>query len=114
MRQELKVERAWAINKALRRLWHYVYPTSGWKFWKRWPGWATHSRLLPIRKATETVRRHIENILTYYQHPVTNARSEELNSQTQMIKSIAYGFRNIENFKTAIYFHWGGLDLYPC
>jgi transposase len=25
---------------------------------------------------------------------------------------MAYGFRNREHFKTAIYFHCGGLDLY--
>ena len=114
MRQELKVGRAWAIKESLRRLWHYVYPASGWKFWKRWYFWATHSRLEPIRKAAETVRRHIDNIVTYYQHAVTNAMSEGLNSKIQKIKSMACGFRNIENFKTAIYFHCGGLDLYPC
>lgn len=114
MRQELKVGRAWAIKEALRRLWHYVYPASGWKFWKRWYFWATHSRLAPIRKVAETIRRHIENILTYSQHPVTNAMSEGLNSQIQKIKSMACGFRNTEHFKTAIYFHCGGLDLYPC
>jgi transposase len=112
--KELKVGRAWAIKEALRRLWHYVYPASGWKFWKRWYFWATHSRLEPIRKAAETVRRHIHNIVTYYQHPVTNAMSEGLNSQIQKIKSMACGFRNTEHFKTAIYFHCGGLDLYPC
>lgn len=114
MHKELKVGRAWAIKEALRRLWHYVYPASGWKFWKRWYFWATHSRLEPIRKAAETVRRHIHNIVTYYQHPVTNAMSEGLNSKIQKIKSMACGFRNIEHFKTAIYFHCGGLDLYPC
>ncbi|THJ24008.1 MAG: ISL3 family transposase [Nitrospira sp. CG24E] len=114
IRQELNVGRAWAIKEALRRLWHYVYPASGVKFWKRWYFWATHSRLEPIRKAAETVRRHIDNILTYYQHPVTNAMSEGLNSQIQKIKSMACGFRNIEHFKTAIYFHCGGLDLHPC
>ena len=113
-RKELKVGRAWAIKEALRRLWHYVYPASGWKFWKRWYFWATHSRLQPIRKAAETIHRHIDNILTYYQHPVTNAMSEGLNSKIQKIKSMACGFRNIENFKTAIYFRCGGLDLYPC
>src|SRR3990172_381473 len=63
-RKALKVGRAWAIKEALRRLWHYVYPDSGWKFWKRWYFWATHSRLESIRKAAETVRRHIDNILT--------------------------------------------------
>jgi len=113
-RKELKVGRAWAIKESLRCLWHYVYPASGRKFWKRWYFWATHSRLEPIRKAAETVRRHIDNILTYYQHPVTNAMSEGLNSKIQKIKSMACGFRNLDNFKTAIYFHCGGLDLYPC
>ena len=94
-RKELKVGRAWAIKESLRRLWHYVYPASGWKFWKRWYFWATHNRLEPIRKAAGTVRRHIDNILTYYQHPVTNAMSEGLNSKIQKIKSMACGFRNI-------------------
>lgn len=114
MRQALKVGRAWALKEALRRLWHYVYPASGRKFWKRWYFWATHSRLEPIRKAAETIRRHVDNVLTYYHHPITNAMSEGLNSQIEKIKSMACGFRNTENFKTAIYFHCGGLDLYPC
>ncbi|MCZ6799521.1 MAG: ISL3 family transposase [Nitrospirae bacterium] len=113
-RKALKVGRAWALKEAFRHLWAYVYPASGWKFWKRWYFWATHSRLAPMRKAAQTVRRHIDNILTYYQHPVTNAMSEGLNSKIQKIKNMACGFRNIENFKTAIYFHCGGLDLYPC
>lgn len=113
-RQVLKVGRAWALKEALRRLWHYVYPASGWKLWKQWYGWATHSRLKPMRQAAETIRRHIANIVTYYQHPITNAMSEGLNSQIQKIKSMACGFRNIEHFKTAIYFHCGGLELYPC
>jgi len=113
-RKALKVGRAWALKEALRQLWAYVYPASGWKFWKRWYFWATHSRLRPLRQAAQTVRRHIDNILTYYQHPVTNAMSEGLNSKIQQIKHRACGFRNIENFKTAIYFHCGGLELYPC
>ena len=82
-RKALKVGRAWALKEAFRHLWAYVYPASGWKFWKRWYFWATHSRLAPMRKAAQTVRRHIDNILTYYQHPVTNAMSEGLNSKIQ-------------------------------
>jgi transposase len=66
-----------------------------------------------LGKAVDTVR-HIDNILTYFQHPVTNAMSEGLNSKIQKIKSMAGCFRNLENFKTAIYFHCGGLELYPC
>jgi len=36
-----------------------------------------------------------------------------LNAKIQWIKYTARGFRNRENFKTAIYFHCGALDLYP-
>jgi transposase len=31
----------------------------------------------------------------------------------QWVKKTVRGFRNAEHFKTAIYFHCGGLDLYP-
>jgi transposase len=31
----------------------------------------------------------------------------------QTVKKMANGFRNREHFKTAIFFHCGGLDLYP-
>ena len=44
---------------------------------------------------------------------VTNALSEGLNSQIQWIKRKACGYRNRERFRHAIYFHLGGLDLYP-
>ena len=49
----------------------------------------------------------------YFAHPVTNAGAEGLNSRVQAIRVSARGYRNRENFKTAIYFHLGGLALYP-
>ena len=96
------------------RLWNYTYEASARKFWRRWNFWATHSRLEPVKEAAKTIREHIDNILTYCRHRITNAVSEGLNSKIQTIKKMACGFRNQENFKTAIFFHCGGLDLYPC
>lgn len=86
----------------MRRPWGYVYPASGRKFWKWWYYWATHSRLNPIRKATETIRRHIANRVPYYQHPVIKATSVGLNREIQKIRSSVYGFRNTEHLKAAI------------
>ena len=34
-------------------------------------------------------------------------------SKIQTIKKMAYGYRNREHFKTVIFFHCGGLQLYP-
>jgi transposase len=112
--QELKVCRAWAIKEMLRRLWQYVLPASGLKFWKKWYFWATHCRLKPMKEAAATLKRHIANILTFFKHRITNAMSEGINGKIQAIKKMANGFRNPDNFKTAIFFHCGGLDLYPC
>ncbi|MGB8951779.1 MAG: transposase [Candidatus Aminicenantales bacterium] len=60
-----------------------------------------------------TFKRHLAQILNFVQHRITNAVSEGLNSKIQTIKKKVYGFRNRENFKTSIFFHCVGLNLYP-
>ena len=111
---ELKTSRAWAIKEALRAFWKYIYPACALKYFKAWYFWATHSRLPPIIEAAKTLNRHLANIMTYFKHRITNATSEGINSKIQMIKLMACGYRNREHYKMAIYFHCGGLDLYPC
>ena len=59
------------------------------------------------------LKNHLKNILTYLTHGITNATSESINAKIQWVKYTARGFRNIENFKNAVYFHCGGLNLYP-
>ena len=109
---ELKTARAWAIKESLRRFWDYRYPKNAQKYFKRWYFWATHSRLRPVIEAAKTLKRHLPNILTYFKHRITNAVTEGLNSKIQMIKQMACGFRNRGNYRKAILFHCGGLDLY--
>jgi transposase len=111
--QNLKTGRAWAMKESLRELWGYQSKTWGTKFWKQWFFWVTHSRLQPMIDAARTLKRHLAGILNYFDHRITNAASEGINSRIQMIRYRARGYRNRRNFKTAIYFHCGGLDLYP-
>ncbi|MBK7975727.1 MAG: transposase [Deltaproteobacteria bacterium] len=59
------------------------------------------------------IRAHQLGILNAMVHGVTNARSEGINAKIQWIKYTSRGFRNRERFRDAIYFHLGGLDLYP-
>ena len=110
----LKTARAWAIKESLAVLWHYR--RLGWatKFYKQWFFWATHSRLQPVIDAAYMIKRHLYGVLNYFSAArITNAAAEGLNSKIQTIKKMAYGFRNKEHFKTAIFFHCGGLQLYP-
>lgn len=110
---ELKTARAWAIKESLRALWDYQSEIWARKFWKRWYFWATHSRLKPMIEASKLIFRHLPNVMTYFTHRITNAVAEGMNSKIATVQKRACGFRNPEHFKTAVYFHCGGLNLYP-
>ena len=109
----LQVSRAWMIKENFAFFWDYVYEKSARKFFDQWYFWATHSRLEPIIKAAKMIKSHFENIITYLEHRITTAKAEGLNSKIQTVKSAARGFRNFENYRIAILFHCGGLNLYP-
>jgi len=74
---------------------------------------ATHSQLKPVIAVAKMLAKHIDNILTYLKHRVTNAVSEGINSKIQQIKSVAHALRNFNNYRTAILFYCGRLDMYP-
>jgi len=109
----LKTARAWAIKELAMSLWKYR--TRGWarRAWLAWFAWAIRSRLEPIRRVANMIKSHLNGILNAIVLGVTNARSEGVNSKIQWIKYTARGFRNRLRFRIAIYFHLGGLDLYP-
>ena len=111
--RHLKVARAWAIKEALRKLWTYRQRAALERFYRRWYAWAVRSRLTPIQRVAKTIHRHLDGVLRYCQHRITNGVAEGLNSKIMTIKRKACGFRNPQHFTTAIYFHCGGLDLYP-
>lgn len=109
----LKTARAWALKETAMQLWHYTSRAWAKKGWLRWYGWAIRSRLEPMKEVARMIKRHLEGIITAVVKKTTNARAEGINSVVQWIKYTARGYRNRERFKWAIYFHLGGLELYP-
>ena len=109
----LKTARAWAIKEMASHLWHYVSRRWAEKGWKKLLGWMFRSRLKPMVKAAGTIRRHLWGIINAVVLKVSNSKAESMNSRIQKIKARSHGFRNRERFRNAIYFHLGGLDLYP-
>jgi transposase len=109
----LKTARAWAIKETAMGLWEYV--SRGWarRAWRRWYGWAIRSRLEPVKRVARMIRAHLEGIITAIVHRATNAGAESINAKIQRVKRMACGYRNRQRFRHAIYFHLGGLDLYP-
>ena len=112
-RAAMKTARAWGIKELLRNFWTYVSPHWARKFFDRWYAWAIRSRLNPIKKVAKMLKKHIDGLLAYFRHPITNASSEAFNSRVQAIKSAARGFRSFDNYRIRILFYCGKLDLLP-
>lgn len=112
-RAGLKVGRAWALKEAATRLWSYS--SRGWalKYFRYWYYWATHSQLAPMIRVAKTMKRYLNWILNYLRSRSTNAGAEAMNAKIQEVKYRARGFRNRANFRRAILFYCGRLDLNP-
>jgi len=109
----LKTARAWRLKEDFMGIFEYQYAAVAERHYKSWMSWAVRSRLEPIKGVARMIASHWENIKTYFTHRVTNAGAESINSKIQRVKAMARGFRNRDRFRDAIYFHCGGLDLYP-
>ncbi len=94
-------------------LWDYPSTTWAIKAWKRWLSWAQRCRLEPIKEVARTIKEHLWGIVNAIVLKANNGRAEGISSTIQSLKNRACGFRNRERYKAAIYFHLGGLDLYP-
>ncbi len=108
-----QVKRAWAYKEALRDLWHHDDAESATAYFQDWYKRIIHTKLTHLKKTAQTIKRHLANVVSYCTHGITNAVAEGMNSKIMAIKRRVGGYRNCENFKTAIYFYCGGLDLHP-
>ncbi len=94
-------------------LWEYVSKTWVRQDWERWLSWAMRCRLEAMKKVAKTIKRRLWGPLNVIVLKVGNGPAEGVNSRIKAIKVRSHGFRNKERFANAIYFHLGGLDLYP-
>lgn len=105
--------RAWAIKEAMRKFWDYEYVGSARKYFAWWYGWAVRSRLKPIVEVAKMLKRHLEGMLNFVRHKVTNAMTEGFNSKIQHLKYSARGLRNFGSYRRRILFYCGKLELMP-
>lgn len=110
---ELDVAKAWYIKELFRHFWTRRDVAFARSFFERWYKKAFDTGLPEIRKVARMLKKHLENILTYFECYITNAASEGLNSKIQAIKANARGFRNFENYRVSILFFCGKLELSP-
>ncbi len=110
-RLNLKINRADLLKELFRPFWDYR--RAGWakRYLKKWFWWATHSRLTPMRDFAWMLRRHEDDILSYFRMPIDNGTVEGLNNKAKLVIHRAYGFRTAKNYIRNLYHCLGDLPL---
>lgn len=109
----LQTSRAWGIKEVFRGFWCCSTVEEARSYFGKWYRWAIRSQLEPVKKVARMCKNRLRNILTFFEHQLTNGPIEGLNNKIQGLIKKAYGYRNKQRFITDIFFHLGGLNLYP-
>jgi transposase len=78
---------------------------------KKLISWLRRSRLEPMKRVANTLKKYRQEILSYFYSRLTNAIAEGINSLIQSAKRRARGFRTIEGYICMIYLVVGRLNL---
>jgi transposase len=110
---KLKTAKAWAVKELWRDFWKSPDEDAAAATFKEWYREAMATRLEPVKKVARMFKAHLRNILTYFRLRISNGPAEAINSRISELVLQSCGYRNRERFKNDVFFHLGGLDLYP-
>jgi transposase len=110
---ELKTGVAYAFKQVFRNFFQQDDVRTAADFFQEWKAEVHAHELAPMKKVARTLEKNLEGLLNYVKWKLTNGYAEAVNALIQEIKTIARGFRRFENFRVAILFFLGGLELNP-
>ena len=107
----LKTARAYRMRLAFQDV--YAQPSRGWGelMLNRWIGWAKRSRLASMVDVGQTMQRHRDGLLAWFDSRIANGLIEGINSLIQAAKAKARGYRSLRNLIAITYLVTGKLDL---
>ena len=107
-----EVAKAWQVKENFRDLFASE-PKAAFVLFCKWAANSMAKNIKEVTKVVEMFKKHISGIIEALIHSLSNAMAERLNGKIQEIKTAARGYRTFKNFRSAILFFNGGLDLYP-
>ena len=83
------------------------------KLFCNWGAYALDSSIKEMIKVAKIFNNHLKGVCNAMVESFSNAMAERLNGKIQEIKTVARGYRTFKNFRSAILFFHGGLQLKP-
>lgn len=113
LRLNTTVSHAWRLKECFRNLSGCADYREAFKRFSDWSDFCIWEGIPEIVKVVNMFKNHIKGVCNALVETASNAMAERLNGKIQEIKTIGRGYRKFENFRSAILFFNGGLDLYP-
>lgn len=108
-----EVSRAWQARENFKEVFKNASLEESEAIFYEWFKAVKESGIKEVIKVAEMFANHLHGVLNAMTSGFSNAMAERLNGKIQLLKSIARGYRKFENFRNAILFFYGKLDLFP-
>jgi len=109
----LETVKAWTLKEAFKDFFKSQTIQQATDFFNDWSHKVDQSKNTWLLKVAKTFEKHLQGLLDYTKHRVSNAMAECINTAIQQVKSKARGFKSAKAFRIAILFHLGDLEVYP-
>ena len=95
---------AYYLKESLRRVWWQDNKQDAALVLDDWIEQARQSGLRPIESIADTLSRHRDGILAWYDYRVSNGKLKGINNKIKTMKRQAYGYRGMPFFKLKLLF----------
>ena len=109
----LQVSFAWRLSEEFKGIFECSSFAEAKTYFELWLTSVQDAAVKEVIKIAEMFERHFDGVCNALCHEQSNAKAERINGKIQEVKTIGRGYRRFENFRVAILFFCGGLELYP-
>ena len=109
-----EVSKVWHIRENFKSLFEYYNEeTEAKELLANWAKDSFMNNISEVNKVILMFLNHSRGVINALISNLNNAMAERLNGKIQEVKLVGRGYRTFKNFRSAILFFHGGLDLYP-
>lgn len=113
LRANTAVGYVWGLKESFKSLFGCPDYNEAFNRFSHWNSFVKWEGIPELSKVATMFSNHIIGVCNALVESVSNAMAERLNGKIQLIKTIGRGYRTFANFRSAILFFNGGLNLYP-
>ena len=113
IRTNTKVGYVWGLKESFKALFGCNNYQEAYNRFMDWISFVNWEHIPELTKVADMFSNHIRGVCNALVEDVSNSMAERLNGKIQIIKTIGRGYRKFQNFRSAILFFNGGLNLYP-